>query len=316
MANQFLTAQVIARQALANLYETTIMASLVHRDYEPEFARKQGDAITIRKPAVFTAHEYNRAAGIVVQEATETSVNMTLNHFADVSFAVTSEDMTLKIQDFDEQLLTPAMEAISQKIDDDLMLLRNDVVAEVGGTAPNAGGEDYAGYNGSYPYSDSRVLIQAGAVLDRANVPMQQRSVVIGPTTKAFWTAEKTWRHADKRGNTEGLLEASLGGRVSGFDPYMTQNVGQPAEDPDTGDPTTEVNLAFHRTAFALAFRPLELPKGAQNAAIMNYKGFALRVIYGYDQDKKQDVVSIDTLYGVKTLDANRAVLIKGADAA
>lgn len=316
MANTFLTAQVIARQALANLYETTVAASLVHRDYEAEFNRKQGDAITIRKPAMFTANEYNRAAGITVQEAQETSVNMTLNHFADVSFAVTSEDMTLRIQDFDEQLLTPAMEAIAQKIDRDILALRDDIVQEVGDATPNAAGEDYAGYNGDYPWSDSRVLIQAGNVLDLKNVPAAQRSVIAGPTTKARWVAEKTWRQADKRGSTEGLLEASMGGRVSGFDPYWTQNIGQPAGSPTTGEPTTEVNVAFHRTAFALAFRPLELPQGALDAAIMNYKGFALRIIRDYDIDKKQMVVSIDCLYGTKTLDANRAVLIKGADAA
>ncbi|AMW11618.1 hypothetical protein A4E84_20240 [Streptomyces qaidamensis] len=316
MANTFLTAQVIARQALANLYETTVAASLVHRDYEAEFNRKQGDAITIRKPAMFTANEYNRAAGITVQEAQETSVNMTLNHFADVSFAVTTEDMTLKIQDFDEQLLTPAMEAIAQKIDRDILALRDDIVQEVGDATPNAAGEDYAGYNGDYPWSDSRVLIQAGNVLDLKNVPAAQRSVIAGPTTKARWVAEKTWRQADKRGSTEGLLEASMGGRVSGFDPYWTQNIGQPAGSPASGQPTTEVNVAFHRTAFALAFRPLELPQGALDAAIMNYKGFALRIIRDYDIDKKQMVVSIDCLYGTKTLDANRAVLIKGADAA
>ncbi|MFI2033724.1 P22 phage major capsid protein family protein [Streptomyces bottropensis] len=316
MANTFLTAQVIARQALANLYETTVAASLVHRDYEAEFNRKQGDAITIRKPAVFVAQEYNRAAGITVQEAQETSVNMTLNHFADVSFAVTSEDMTLRIQDFDEQLLTPAMEAISQKIDRDVLALRDDIVQEVGDATPNAAGEDYAGYNGDYPWSDSRVLIQAGNVLDLKNVPATQRAVIAGPTTKARWVAEKTWRQADKRGSTEGLLEASMGARVSGFDPFWTQNIGQPAVSPATGQPTTEVNVAFHKTAFALAFRPLELPQGALDAAIMPYKGFALRVIRDYDIDKKQMVVSIDCLYGTKTLDANRAVLIKGADAA
>ncbi len=313
MANTFLTAQQIAQQALANLYESTVMASLVHRDYEPEFGRKTGDAITIRKPAVFTANEYSRAAGITVQDATETSINMTLNHFADVSFAVTTEDMTLKIQDFDAQLLTPAMEAIAQKIDIDLLALRNDITAEVGHATPNAAGEDYTGYAGDYPYSDSRVLIQAGTVLDLAKVPTTERRIVMGPTTKGRWTAEKVWRSAEKRGSTEGLLEASLGGRVSGFDPYWTQHVGQPGA-PASGQPTTEENVAFHRTAFALAFRPLELPQGALDAAIMNYKGFALRVIRDYDMDKKQMVVSVDCLYGTKTLDPNRAVLIKGAD--
>lgn len=316
MANTFLSASVIAQQALATLYETTLMAPLVHRDYEPEFGRKVGDTITIRKPAVFTAQEYNRAAGITVQNATENSVSMALNHFADVSFAVTSEDMTLKITDFEEQLLGPAMEAISQKIDRDILALRSDVVQEVGSTAANAAGEDYNGYAGSYPYSDSRVLIQAGAVLDRNKVPMAARRVVVGPTTKSLWIAEKTWRQADHRGSTEGLLEASMGSRVSGFDPYMTQNIGQPAQSPATGQPTTEVDLAFHESAFALAFRPLELPPGARDAAIKSYKGFGLRVIYDYDMDKKQMVVSVDCLYGTRTIDANRAVLIKGANAA
>jgi hypothetical protein len=315
MANQFLTATQIARQALANLYETTVMASLVHRDYEAEFNRKQGDAITIRKPAVFTAQEYDRTQGINIQAAQEGSVNMTLNHFADVSFAVTSEDMTLRVEDFDTQLLTPALEAIAQKIDRDLLALRDDITEEVGDATPNAAGEDYTGYNGDYPWSDSRVLIQAGAILDTKEVPGMQRSVVTGPTTKSRWVAEKAWRAADRRGSTEGLLEASLGGRVSGFDPYWTQNVGQPAQSPASGQPTTEVNVAFHRTAFALAFRPLELPQGAIDAAMVPYKGFALRVVRDYDVNLKQMVISIDCLYGTKTLDANRAVLIKGADA-
>ncbi|WP_277349537.1 hypothetical protein [Streptomyces sp. S3(2020)] len=40
MANQFLTAADIARQALTNLYETTVAATLVHREYEDEFSRR------------------------------------------------------------------------------------------------------------------------------------------------------------------------------------------------------------------------------------------------------------------------------------
>lgn len=302
MANTFLTAQVIAQQALANLYETTVMASLVHRDYEAEFARKQGDAITIRKPTTFVANEYNRAAGITVQDATENSVNMTLNHFADVSFAVTSEDMTLKIQDFDEQLLTPAMEAISQKIDRDILALRADIVQEVGVVAGD----------NEWTWDNPRVAIDAGRILDTQKVPQTERRVAVGPNIAAKWLGDPLFHEADKRGSTEGLTEASLGRRVFGFDPYMTQNIAKPPQ--TTGNSTTEEGVAFHKSAFALAFRPLELPMGARDASISNYKGFGLRVVYDYDMDKKQMVVSVDCLYGTKTLDANRAVLIKGAD--
>lgn len=306
MANTILTPGAIAQQALATLYEATVMANLVHRDYENEFGRKIGDAVTIRKPAVFTANEYERSAGITVQDVTETSVNLSLNHMADVSFAVTAEDLTLKIEDFDEQLLTPAMEAIAQKIDRDLLALRDDITQEVGDVAA-------AGPPATYLWSNPKVLVEAGMTLDTKKVPTTERRAVTGPITAAQWVADPVFHEADKRGSTEGLMEASLGRRVFGFDPYMTQNIAVPSPQ-GAGISTTEVGVAFHRTAFALAFRPLALPKGNVNAAIANYKGFGLRVIYGYDMDKKQDVVSIDCLYGTKTLDANRAVLIKGVD--
>lgn len=298
MANTLLTPDVIAQAALANLYETCVMAALVHRDYEDTFAGAVGDTITIRRPATFTALEYNRAAGITVQDATESGIPMTLNHFADVSFAVTSEDLTLKITDFSERLLSPAMEAISQKIDRDLLALRSDIVQQVGTTT----GEEW---------DDPRSLIAAGRELTKESVPMSQRYAVVGPTTSGEWLKDDLLNRADARGDTQGLQEASLGRRLFGFDPYESNNITVPT--PGVGISTTEVNIAFHRTCFALAVRPLALPRGAANAAIANYKGFGLRVIYGYDMDKKQDVVSIDVLYGCKTLDADRGVIIRGA---
>lgn len=309
MPNTFLTPDIIARAALATLYETTVMSSLVHRDYEAEF-QNVGDTITIRKPTTFTATEYNRAAGITVQNATETGVPLTLNHFADVSFAVTSEDLTLNILDFGEQLLNPAMEAISQKVDRDIIAQAvADVTQEVGvvgGTNPPLAGTN------EYAWDNPRVLIDAGRVLTQRNVPTTNRRAVVGPITQAQWLGDDLFNRADARGDTEGLREANLGRRVFGFDPYVTQNA--PAPGVGAGTSSTETGLAFHQSAIAMAFRPLALPRGAQNAAIANYKGFGLRVVYDYDIDKKQDVVSIDCLYGVKVLDPNRAVLIKGAD--
>lgn len=306
MANAFLTPDIIARAALANLYETTVMAGLVHRDYEPEFQARVGDTITVRKPATFVAQEYVRDDGITIQDAQETGVPVTLNHFADVSFAVTSEQLTLDIVDFRAQLLDPAMEAIAQKIDRDLLALRDDVTAEVGDDTESTGTSKYA-------WDDPRVMTEAGMKLTQAKVPMTDRRYVFGPIAAASYQADPLFHEADKRGDTDGLIDAAIG-RKFGLDNYMTQNIAVPT--PGPGVSTTEVGVAFHRTAFALVMRPLELPRGAQNAAIANYKGFGLRVVYDYDMDKKQDVVSIDCLYGTKTLDANRAVLVKGPDGA
>jgi len=301
MANTFLTPDVIAAAALANLYENTVMANLVHRDYEPEFANKVGDTITIRKPATFTTHDFDRSnPAITIQDATETGIPLTLNKFKDVSFAVTSEDLTLSIKDFSTQLLNPAMQAMAEQIDRDVLSLRSDVTQIVGQTTP--------------AWDDPDSLVDAGATLDENNVPLTERRLVVGPRTKAAYLKTDLFQQAQQSGSTQGLREASLGNRVFGFDGYMSQNVKLGTQ--GTGLPTTEQSVAFHRTAFALVFRPLALPQGAKNAAILNYQGFGLRVVYDYDVNKKQDVVSIDCLYGVKTLDANRAVLIQGPDGA
>lgn len=310
MPNNFLTPTVIAKQALATLYETCVMAQLVHRDYDAEFAARIGETVNVRKPAVFTAQEYTRLSGIQIQNAEEDSIPVTLNHFADVSFAVTTEELTLEIQDFGTQLLTPAMEAISQKIDRDILALRGDILQEVGQIGQWE--SNPAGTN-VFEWHNPRVGIDARRVLNQRNVPASDRYAVVGPEIEARWLGDELFNRADARGDTDGLREASLGRRVFGFDPYQTQNIHIPDQAVD-GNSTTEVGVAFHKTAFALVTRPLVLPQGAANAAVESYKGFGLRVVMDYDIDKKQDVISIDCLYGTKTLDPNRAVLIKGSD--
>ncbi|MCF6467397.1 hypothetical protein FAF44_03070 [Nonomuraea sp. MG754425] len=312
MANTFLTPSIIARQALANLYETTVMSQLVHRDYEQEFVNRIGDTITIRKPATFEAKQFNRTLGIEIQNATEGSIPITLDKFVDVSFAVTSEELTLDIIDFNAQLLAPAVEAIAQKIDRDILTLRSDIVQRVG-----KAGTTVTGVTGTneWEWDNPRVAIDARRVLNQRNVPPTDRNIVVGPEIEAQWLGDPLFHQADTRGDTEGLREANLGRRIFGHDGYQTQNIKGPSGTPTAGQPNTEIGVAFHKTAFALVTRPLVLPQGAANAHVESYKGFALRVVMGYDQTKKQDVVSIDTLYGVKTLDPNRAVLIHGVAA-
>ena len=71
-------------------------------------------------------------------------------------------------------------------------------------------------------------------------------------------------------------------------------------------------SLAFHRNAIALVTRPLALPMGASKAAIVSHNGLGVRVVYGYDQDTKKDTVSLDIIYGIKTLDETMAVKLVG----
>lgn len=302
MANTLLTPDVIARNALASLYENLVMVPLVYTDPSADFAgpTKVGNTVNVRKPAVFQAQDFNRANGIQLQDAVEGSIPVALDHIADVSFAVTAEELALDVQNFDEQLLSPATEALAQKIDRAILGLRNDVTQTAGGAAP-------VGFEWNKP----EVLIEAGRLLDIKNVPNALRHAVTGPTTRAQWLNSDVIKLAINSGTTEALRQGSIGQSVFGFDAYMTQNVGQPPASPATGDPTTEIGVAFHPTAFCFVTRPLELPPN-KSAAVVTYNGVSIRVVQDYDIRAKETIVSLDVLYGVKTLDPNRAVLLKG----
>ncbi len=71
-------------------------------------------------------------------------------------------------------------------------------------------------------------------------------------------------------------------------------------------------NIAFHKNAFSLVSVPLERPMGTANCANVSYNGMGLRVTYGYDITKKQDIISIDGLFGFTTLTPELACVLLG----
>ena len=277
MANTFLTPDIIAREALMVLRNNAVMARLVHRDYSADFNGAVGDTITIRKPATFVANEYN--GSIDVQDANETSVSVVMDKLLDVSFAVTSKQMSMDIADFSAQLLVPAMQAFNDKIDKMLIALEAEATSR------------HAHASGVIAPAD---LIAARKFLTEKAAPMADRRFVIGADAEADLLSNELFVSAEKVGDTAALKEASLG-RKFGMDIYVDQNVAK------NGNYTP--SIAFHKNAMALVTRPLALPNGAAKAAIVNYDGFGLRVVYGYDMNTKTDTISIDMLCGVKLLD-------------
>lgn len=210
MANTFLTTDVIAREALMVLRNNAVMSNLVHRDYSSEFVGGVGDTISIRKPTTFEAKEFS--SEIEIQDATESSVPVKMDKHLDVSFAVTSKQMTLDIKDFSYQLLTPAMQAFQDKIDRYLIALQAQVANRVAHSAGDIAPAD---------------IIAARKMLTDSATPLADRRLVIGSTAEADLLNNEKFTSAEKVGdNGTALREASLG-RKYGFDIYVDQNVGK-----------------------------------------------------------------------------------------
>jgi hypothetical protein len=293
--NDLITPSLIARVGLATLYNTAVFAGLAWRDFDPDFAGKQGDTITIRRPAVFEAKDFNRATGIELQDIDEDGVPLTLDHLADVSFPVTSEELTLSIDDFSARLLTPAMEAIVQKVDAALAEAAVDAALGAGG-----------GGTATMDAKASDVMIEAREILTTNKLPATQRYGVLSPAGTSVALSDPLFVEADKSGSTDALREASLG-RVFGIDTYESQVFGSGPGNAGEAD-----GVAFHRTAVTLASRALQAPMGvsADSVAVESYRGLTLRVVYDYDVKYKQDIVSVDFLYGTAATRPEGAVVL------
>lgn len=284
MANTLITPSIIAREALMVLRNNAVMANLVHRDYSNEFVASIGDTITIRKPAKFEAKEFS--SRIEIQNANESSVEVKMDKHLDVSFAVTSKEMTMDIADFSDQFIIPAMRAFADKVDSYLIALESDVTSR---------------HDISAATTIADIVATRKFLTDNA-VPLTNRRFVYDGAVEADLLNIDLFTSAEKVGDAgTALREASLG-RKFGLDFYTDQNIKYSTDHTPA--------IMFHKNAFALVTRPLALPNGATKSAIMNYDGFGLRVVYGYDITTKTDTVSIDMLCGVKTLDEKMAAVM------
>ena len=206
MANTILTPDIIAKEALMVLENNLVMADLVHRDYSNEFV-KVGDTITIRKPAKFTAKNFT--GQIEKQDITEGSTTVKLDRIRDVSVDVTSKEMTLDIKDFSEQIIAPAMRAIAQSIDEDIIAV----------------GVEGAGHNvtATAQPTDLADIANISKKMDLNKVPLSMRNLVFHPEHKYNYALTDNLSKVSYAGDNMTLRDALLG-RVYSLDTYMDQN--------------------------------------------------------------------------------------------
>ena len=367
MANTLLTPSIIAKEALLVLENKTVMANLGHRAYSAEF-QKKGATVTIRKPATFTATAFSTT--VAAQNITESSVQVVLDHFYDVTVDITSQQLSLDIVSFSEQVLKPIMRAHAQQVDYRIFQALYKTVA----------GHDEI--NTSTPVQADLANIMAQ--LDIQKAPPTDRRAVVHPMSYAKLASLDAVLHADKRGKPLTINEYSIG-RMFGADWYMDQNVPAqasgiadtagaakgalsaaataatvdaltdaeiiaagdmfkvvgsdlgylvvtggtvatneqaitftPALDVDIADNAVvtfnggkatgfKSNLVFHKNFFALVSAPLAPYMGGVLCAVENYRGISCRVAYDATLSDKSNNLSVDMLYGVKTLDKELA---------
>ena len=209
MANTFLTLKEIARQALPRLMENLVFPNLCYRDFSEDF-HDLGDTIQVRKPAVFTAEEFDAEKGVSYQDFNEDAVDVTLNHLATVDARASAIESATCIDDLNRAFVEPAAAALAEKINADGMMLYRDVA-------------NFVGTAGTTPASLND-LAAVRRIMNVNRVPMYGRCAVWDTEADAAFAQIPALVNAEKAGSCEALREGAIG-RVYGMDNYMSQSI-------------------------------------------------------------------------------------------
>lgn len=210
MSNTTLTADVIAKEAVAILENELVMANLVHRGYEEEFTNKVngynvGETVSIRRPTDFTVRD---GAIATTQDVVEGKTTFTVDKQKGVDFKFTSQDLTLQIGDLSERVIKPAMIQLANQVDRDLFALYSKIPNHV--TIPAGGINSYADF------------ALAAERMDLIGVPMDDRYAVLTASDKWAFLGSQTALYMQDV--AKGAFREASVGRVGGIDTYSSLN--------------------------------------------------------------------------------------------
>lgn len=197
MSNSFVTANLIAERALPLLAERTAMLPLMYSGQWDSTYKKAGDTIQIRKPSRATAIDTSGDISGSIADVSDSSVSVQLSNQYGVPFTLTSKEMTMNMDDFERQVINPAVNAIAENINAAVLDLYKDIPYFTGtsGTTPDA-------------LSD---LANVGKVLNNNDCPQMDRAVVMDFDALAKFQALDSLVEVDKAGTNQALRQGLIG---------------------------------------------------------------------------------------------------------
>lgn len=289
------TPQIWSRKSVAILREKIVMPGLVRTDFSPELAAA-GDVVNTRKPAKLSANNVSTSTGVTVQNVSSTNIAVTLTDHKDVTFAIADREASRSFINLADEYLDPAMLALANAIDQAILGLYSDISTNT--TLASVGAWKTA-------------VNTARTKLNKNLAPADARRLILSDDDEGGLTNLDLFVQANTSGTTETLRNGTVG-RFKGFDVYRGTNVVS------VGSPAVRQNLAFHKDAFAFVSRvPAtatgKTPGAEQAVATDADAGIGLRTTISYNATLLSTQITCDIIFGVKTLDALLACIIKAS---
>jgi hypothetical protein len=279
--------KLVAADALPVLVGNLVMGNLVNRNYEPALAQA-GDTINVPIPPVMVANNILEGGTVQTQNPDLGNAAIVLNTHAEATFQIPDVTKVLAVPDLLKIYMQPAVAAIAQRVESDLLNL-------------------YAGFTANSPVGTAGTTITE-AVIDAAETALflskipasDQKFIVVDAATYSAWRQIPRFSEFQTAGDAglHALVDGTIG-KVKDFFVFRSQFV--PKTTSTGSNPvTTTHNLAFARDAIGLVVRRLPQPMPG-TGAIAEYAelgNFGMRVVMSYHPDTLAQQFTVDVLYG------------------
>jgi hypothetical protein len=272
-----------------------VMGNLVNRDYEPTLAQA-GDTINVPIPPTLVANNLAEGGTVQTQNPSLGNAQIALNTHAEATFQVPDVTKVLAVPDLLKLYMQPALVALAEKIESDLLGLYASFTANAAVGTPGSA-------------ITEAVIDAAETALFQAKVPASEpKYLVVDASTYSQLRQIERFSEYGTAGEAglRALVDGSVG-KIKDFFVFRSQFVAK------TGSaPATTHNLAFGRSAIGLVVRrlPQPLPGTGAVAEYAEMGNFGMRVVMSYQPNTLAQQFTVDVLYGVGVLRNNFGVQV------
>jgi P22 coat protein - gene protein 5 len=279
--------KLVAADALPALVGNLVMGNLVNRDYEPTLAQA-GDTVNVPIAPQLVANNIAEGNSVQLQNPSLGNAQIVLNTHAEATFQIPDVTKVLAVPDLLRVYMQPAVVAIAEKIESDLLNL-------------------YAGFTANTPLGTAgtpvteALLDQAETALFQAKVPASApKYLMVDSNTYSQMRQIPRFSEFDKVGDAglRAMVDGTFG-KIKDFYVFRSQYVQK------TGSsPVNTHNLAFCKDAIGLVVRrlPQPLPGTGAIAEYAELGNFGMRVTMSYQPNTLAQQFTVDVLYGCAIL--------------
>jgi hypothetical protein len=287
--------KLVAADALPALVGNLVMGNLVNRDYEPTLAQA-GDTVNVPIAPQLVANNIAEGNAVQPQNPSLGNAQIVLNTHAEATFQIPDVTKVLAVPDLLKVYMQPAVVAIAEKIESDLLGL-------------------YAGFSANAPLGTAGTPITE-ATLDLAETTLFQSKVpanapkylIVDSNTYSQMRQIPRFSEFHNTGDAglRALVDGTIG-KIKDFFVFRSQYVSK------TGSsPVATHNLAFCKDAIGLVVRrlPQPLPGTGAIAEYAELGNFGMRVTMSYQPNTLSQQFTVDVLYGCAILRNGFAVQV------